>query len=93
MKEFINDIKGQLLKMRSKGSFARNVGVVFSGNVFIMIIQLVLTPVISRIYGPDAYGEYAYYSLIITNIIFIGSLSFPSIFVLPVSTKEFFVFE
>lgn len=72
-----------------KGSFIQNISVVFTGNAFNFILQLIFTPVISRLFSPEAYGEYAYYNLIISNIIFVSSLSLPTVYILPKKAKEF----
>ncbi len=89
MKKVISDLISQFLQVKERGSFAQNVSIVFSGNVLNLIIQLGLAPIISRVYGPEAYGEYAYYNLVVSNIVFFASMSLPSIFILPKTRVEF----
>lgn len=89
MVQAIKDIFAQFARVKEKGSFAQNMSIVFSGNVLNLILQLVFAPIISRIYGPGAYGEYAYYNLIVSNIGFFAAMSLPSIYVLPKTRFEF----
>lgn len=89
LKEIGHEIKNQIGKLKNSGSFAQNVAVVFSGNIFGLILQVALTPIISRIYGPVAYGEFAFYNLIITNIALVGSISLPSVYILSKARYKF----
>lgn len=89
MKRQVRDIGKQILRIREKGSFIQNVSLIFGGNVLNLLIQFGFAPIISRIYGPEAYGSYAYYNLIVSNIGFFAALSLPSIFVLPKTRFEF----
>jgi O-antigen/teichoic acid export membrane protein len=84
------ELRKEVSKLQTKGSFAQNVSIVFSGNIVNFGLQVILTPIISRIFGPEAYGQYAYYSLVITNIAFFASLAFPSVYVIPKSRLEYF---
>lgn len=84
----IKDILLEFRKIRDKGSFIQNVSIVFGGNAINLILQLIFAPIISRIYGPEAYGEYAYYNLIISNIGFIAAMSLPSVYILPKTRLE-----
>ena len=40
----------------------------FSGNAFVLGIGFLLTPIIARIYGPNAYGQFAVFTAIISLI-------------------------
>lgn len=85
----IKDIFKELRRVREKGSFAQNISIVFSGNAINLLLQLAFAPIISRIYGPEAYGEYAYYNLIVSNIAFFAAISLPSVYVLPKARFDF----
>lgn len=89
MKQRINDLIKQLLRVKESGSFAQNVSIVFSGNFLNLLLQFGLAPIISRVYGPEAYGEYAYYNLIIGNIAFFAAFSLPTVYVLPKARIEY----
>ena len=59
------------------------------GNGFNFFLQLIFTPIISRIFSPDAYGEYGLYNLIVTNVVFYGAMSLPSVFLIPKQREDF----
>ncbi|MEN8251647.1 MAG: oligosaccharide flippase family protein, partial [Bacteroidota bacterium] len=59
-----DDIK----KLFVKGSFIQNVGFSMGGNAIVLGIGFFLTPVIARIYGPQAYGQFAIFTAIISII-------------------------
>jgi O-antigen/teichoic acid export membrane protein len=88
-KNFSN-FKKDLIRVNEKGSFIQNVSIVFSGNVVGFIIQLVFSPILSRIFDPVAYGEYAFLNIIVTNIVFCSALSLPSVYILPKKLKDFY---
>lgn len=89
MKKHFHEIFSQIKNIRSSGSFAQNVSIVFTGNVFNFGLQLVFTPWISRIFGPEAYGEYAVINLIVSNIAFLSAMSLPSVYILPKQNETF----
>ena len=67
----LNDIKDDIKRITEKGSFIQNVSIVFSGNAASLFLQLIFAPIICRIYGPEAYGEFAYFNEIITSSSFL----------------------
>lgn len=79
----------ELKKVTSKGSFVQNISFVFIGNLFVFVIQLLFTPIISRLFDPTSYGEFAYFNIIVTNIVFIGSFSYPSVYLIPKARVDF----
>ncbi|MEQ8925913.1 MAG: oligosaccharide flippase family protein [Fulvivirga sp.] len=89
MIRIFNDIYQEVRKISAKGTFAQNVSIVFTGNILNLILQILVTPIVSRIFGPDSYGEYAYFNLIVTNISFFAAFSIPSIYIIPKSRFEF----
>ena len=66
----------QVYKVKEEGSFARHVSVASSWNIFIVLAQFVLSPVITRLYSPSEYGIFALFNSIILNITLIGSLKY-----------------
>ena len=61
-----------------------------TGNGLNFLIQLIFTPIISRVFPSEAYGSYALYNIIISNIVFFGSLSLPSVFILSKNRIELY---
>lgn len=72
-----------------EGSFARNFAITFSGSAFVTLIGFLLTPVISRIYTPEAYGLFAVFNTILNNINAFTTLSFLAAFVRPKEHDKF----
>jgi len=70
-------IKERISKTKEKGSFSYGISWTFSWASLSFILQLIFAPILSRIYGPEAYGEFAVYNLIATNFILIASVSYP----------------
>ena len=78
-----------LLALREPGSFTRNLAVTFSGSAAVTVIGFLLTPVMSRIYPPASYGQFAIYSSIISNINMFSTLAYPWALLLPKSRRKF----
>ena len=75
--------------VRNRGSFARNAATTFTGVVITIAAQLLLTPLITRIYGPQAYGVYGLFMAISTNVALLATASYPMAFVLPANEHRF----
>lgn len=54
----------------------RNVSIASSWNTAIILLQLVLSPIITRLYAPSEYGLFALYNSIVLNIILLSSLRY-----------------
>lgn len=54
-----------------------------------MLSQLLLTPLIARIYGPEAYGAYAIYMALMVNIASVSDLGYSMAYVLPREEERF----
>lgn len=66
----------ELRKINNPGSFVRNVSIASSWNTAIILLQLVLSPIITRLYAPSEYGLFALYNSIVLNIILLSSLRY-----------------
>lgn len=50
---------------------------VFGGKLFVVFLGLLLTPIITRLFTPVDYGEFALFNLVVQNMVVIGTLSLP----------------
>ncbi|RAK65785.1 lipopolysaccharide biosynthesis protein [Hymenobacter edaphi] len=78
-----------LQSLRQRGSFTRNLAITLSGSTLSTLIGILLTPVVSRIYHPAAYGQFAVYNALISNLNLLSTLSFPGAFLLPRRRSQF----
>ncbi len=60
-----------------------------SGSVLVLVIQFILTPFLSRIYEPEAYGVFSVYSALLNTSIIISTLGMKNALMLP---KNKFIF-
>jgi O-antigen/teichoic acid export membrane protein len=85
----IDAVKRDLASVRNKGSFARHAMQAFSGVALITLSQLVLTPIIARIYGPESYSIYGLFLALASNFALIAELGYTSAYVLPREEEGF----
>jgi O-antigen/teichoic acid export membrane protein len=76
------EIISQARRIREKGSFIRNVSIASSWNTAIIITQILLSPVITRIFGPAEYSVFALYNSIVANLALFGNLRYSEAMVL-----------
>jgi O-antigen/teichoic acid export membrane protein len=86
---------GQLIRevfsgSKREGSFSQNYLAVLSGTGVNILVQIFVSPLLTRIYGPEGYGIYALYNALCTNIALLATLRFPQAFLLPKEDKDFF---
>ncbi|WP_175615806.1 lipopolysaccharide biosynthesis protein [Piscibacillus halophilus] len=72
-----------LFQNLNKSKFIRNIAIVASGTIAAQIINFGLTPVITRIYGPDAFGLLGTFMAVINILGPIAALTYPIAIVLP----------
>ena len=82
IRQFKQFLQKFLVAVRTQGSFGRNLAITAFGNGFGYAVGLLLTPVIARIYEPEAYGEFALFNTIVANLALIATLNYHSAFVL-----------
>ncbi|MEZ4739933.1 MAG: lipopolysaccharide biosynthesis protein [Flavobacteriales bacterium] len=85
----LHNIRQDLSRVRTPGSFARNSFHVFSGNSLAMVSQVILTPIVARIYGPEAYGIYGLFAALMMNLASFGDLGYSMAYVLPKEEERF----
>lgn len=71
-----------------KKQFVRNVIIMASGTAAAQVIALVLTPIITRLYGPQAYGLMGVFVAIIQTIAPVAALTYPIAVVLPARDND-----
>src|SRR5690625_4147118 len=76
------------IKKLFKKRFVRNVFIVASGAVGAQALSLLLSPIITRLYGPEAFGVLGTFTALTRIIIPIAALTYPVAIVLPKSDKN-----
>lgn len=85
---FIREIFGA---SRREGSFSQNYLAVLSGTGLNIVVQIIVSPILTRLYGPDGYGTYALFTAICSNIALVSTMRFPQAFLLPRQDRDFHV--
>ncbi len=85
----LDQVRHDWKRIRTKDSFARNAFTVFSGNSVVLLSQLLLTPIIARIYGPEAYGIYGLFLALVLNFSSFADLGYSNAYVLPKEDDRF----
>ncbi|WP_404429625.1 lipopolysaccharide biosynthesis protein [Sutcliffiella horikoshii] len=80
-------MKNKIFKL-TKQPFVRNVIILSSGTAGAQVIAMLLSPVITRLYGPEAYGVMGTFAAIISIITPIAAFTFPVAIVLPKLDSE-----
>jgi len=80
-------LKNTILKFIKKPSI-RNVFILASGTAIAQVINMLFSPLITRLYGPEAYGVMGTFTAIVQIIGPIAALSYPIAIVLPKYDKE-----
>src|SRR5699024_3494348 len=77
-----------MIKQLTKNKFVRNVIIVASGTAGAQAITMLFSPIITRMYGPEAFGVMGTFSAMINIIIPVAALTYPIAIVLPKKHKE-----
>lgn len=80
-------MKKKILKM-SHSNFIRNVFILASGTALAQLVNMIFSPLLTRLYGPEAYGVMGTFTAIIQIIGPIAALSYPIAIVLPKHDDE-----
>lgn len=78
----------RIIKKLAKKPFIRNVIILSSGTAAAQMITLLTAPVITRLYGPEAYGLMGTFMAIISVMAPVAALSYPVAIVLPKSNND-----
>lgn len=75
-------LKAKLLCL-TKSKFARNVAVVTAGTAGAQAITMIFAPLITRVYGPEAFGLLGVFMALIAIFTPVAALTYPTAIVLP----------
>ncbi|GAB3832129.1 lipopolysaccharide biosynthesis protein [Hymenobacter jeollabukensis] len=75
--------------MRQRGSFAQNFAVTLSGTTIVAAIGFALTPIMSRIYPPASYGQFAVFGSVVGNLNLLTTLGYPGAMLMPKLRERF----
>jgi O-antigen/teichoic acid export membrane protein len=89
IERFVHGWREDLRRIRTRGSFVRNASYTISGTLVTVVGQLLLTPIIARIYGPASYGVYGLYAALVMNLAMVAGLGYPQALVLPRGEARF----
>ena len=89
MRRILEHLRHDWRRIRTKDTFARNAFTVFGGNSVVLLSQLLLTPIIARIYGPEAYGIYGLFLALVLNLSSFTDLGYSNAYVLPKEDHRF----
>ena len=67
----------------------QNVAVNLTGNSIVLVIGFLLTPIIARVYGPEAYGQFAIFTALASLIQPISTLQLQSGYVAAITKEKF----
>jgi O-antigen/teichoic acid export membrane protein len=83
-------IRNTIKSLFIRGSFTQDVFIVSGGKILVTIIGFLFIPVLSRIYNPEAYGNFSIYYAIVTLLVTLFTLGYPSAFVIAKDEKTFY---
>ena len=69
-------------------SFVRNVIILATGTVAAQAITMALSPIITRMYGPEAFGVMGTFNALISIIVPVAALTYPIAIVLPKNEQD-----
>jgi len=81
-------MKNNKIKQIIKSPFIKNVTIMSSGAAAAQLVTLILSPIITRLYGPEAFGIMGTFTAIMNIIIPIAALTYPIAIVLPREDKD-----
>jgi O-antigen/teichoic acid export membrane protein len=78
IRKTLHAIREMISGLTSTGTFTHNFAITLSGNILAQIIGFLLTPLIARIYGPQAYGLFALFIGLANALAPFATLQLPS---------------
>src|SRR5699024_6023368 len=71
-----------------KSTFVRNVFIMATGTAGAQAVTMALSPIVTRLYGPEAFGIMGTFTALTRIIIPVAALTYPIAIVLPKSDKN-----
>lgn len=68
----------------------QNFTLVLSGTGINILVQLLVSPMLTRLYGPEAYGVFSVFNAVCTNLALIATLRLPQALLLPKEDETFY---
>ncbi|WMN07704.1 oligosaccharide flippase family protein [Marivirga arenosa] len=94
IKNKITKLNGELETIlnsfKTKGSFTRNFSYLFSGKLLTVVLSLVVTPILTRIYSPEAYGYFSFFNAVAMNFAVVSTLSYEKALIIINTRKKFY---
>lgn len=84
----INSTRIFLAKLLPKNDFSKSVSMLMGGTIIIQLVQLMATPVLTRLYTPDSFGISASFLSTVTLLSIISCLSYDHAIPIPGDEKE-----
>ena len=79
-----------LASLKRGESFARSFSYLFSSKVLTILMSLLITPVLTRLYAPDAYGYLSVFTTITMNLAILSTLAYDSSLVVVKEESKFY---
>lgn len=86
--KYMTNVLSQRISTLFKSRFAHNVALTASGTALAQAINLAVSPIITRIYGPEAFGALGSFTAIVSLLGTVSALSYPIAIVLPASNQD-----
>ncbi len=67
-------LRSLIRKLKEPGSFLQDFFSLASGSSIIIVIQVLFTPLLARVFDPTAYGNFSLSKIVISNLVVIGTL-------------------
>ncbi len=83
------EIWSDLKRIREKGSFVQNLTLISSSKSVVFVVGFLFTPILTRVYGPEAYGLFAQFNAYLVVLSSLMTLGLNTALVVPKSEKEF----
>lgn len=75
--------------LKKRGTYSNDLVFLGSSKSIGVLIGMALTPILTRIYSPEQYGEFAFFNAILQPLSLLATLHFPMAFVLPEKDEDF----
>jgi O-antigen/teichoic acid export membrane protein len=85
---FFTFLSPAIVSLRLSGGFVRNVFVLMSGSAFAMVIPVLASPVLTRLYTPNDFGIFALFVSIVTACSMLVTGGYDSALVLPKRDRD-----